>query len=139
MNRVELQKLAEDRLLDAKALLSANRWSGAYYLAGYAVECALKSCILVRVDRTGVIFEEKKFSEQCWTHDFETLLGLAGLETVRRTEFALNPMLAKNWQTVKDWKEISRYEQKTQSQAQELFDAIDDNTNGVMKWIRNHW
>ncbi len=43
MNRAELQRLAKDRLLDAKALFAARRWSGAYYLAGYAVECALKA------------------------------------------------------------------------------------------------
>jgi hypothetical protein len=31
MNRADLQQLAEDRLLDAQALLGAQRWSGAYY------------------------------------------------------------------------------------------------------------
>jgi HEPN domain-containing protein len=45
MTRWDLQKLAEDRLLDAEALLAAGRWSAAYYLAGYAVECAIKACI----------------------------------------------------------------------------------------------
>ncbi len=47
VNRAELQQLAEDRILDAQALLAVNRWSGAYYLAGYAVECARR----VREDR----------------------------------------------------------------------------------------
>jgi hypothetical protein len=42
VNKDELRQLAQDRILDAKALLAARRWSGAYYLAGYAVECALK-------------------------------------------------------------------------------------------------
>jgi len=36
MDRAELQQLAKDRILDAKALLAAKRWAGAYYLAGYA-------------------------------------------------------------------------------------------------------
>ncbi len=29
---------------DAEVLLDAGQWSGAYYLAGYAVECGLKAC-----------------------------------------------------------------------------------------------
>ena len=38
VNRLELRQLAQDRLQDAAVLLAAGRWSGAYYLAGYAVE-----------------------------------------------------------------------------------------------------
>jgi len=53
VNRAELRQLAEDRILDAEHLLAAGRWSGAYYLAGYAVECGLKACIMARVESTG--------------------------------------------------------------------------------------
>ena len=49
MNQAELRKLAEERILDAKALLDGKRWELAYYTAGYAVECALKSCLLARM------------------------------------------------------------------------------------------
>lgn len=49
MNRTQWQKLAERWLEDAKALLDAERWPAAYYLAGYAIECGLKACVLVRV------------------------------------------------------------------------------------------
>ena len=46
MNRSELQQLAEIRLRDAKALLvTGENDAGAYYMAGYAVECALKAVI----------------------------------------------------------------------------------------------
>jgi len=47
MNRAELQALAELRISEAQALLTlpAPMPDGAYYLAGYAVECALKACI----------------------------------------------------------------------------------------------
>ncbi len=45
MNRKQLQRLAKERLKDAKALLARKRWSAAYYLTGYVIECALKSCI----------------------------------------------------------------------------------------------
>ena len=49
--RAAWQQLAEDRILDARAHLASGveRWSAAYYLIGYAVECGLKSCILSRV------------------------------------------------------------------------------------------
>lgn len=39
------------RLDDAVALHSQNRWTGAIYLGGYAVECALKSLICYEQDK----------------------------------------------------------------------------------------
>lgn len=45
MNRSDFQKLTELRLTEANALLGAKCYEGAYYLTGYAVECALKACI----------------------------------------------------------------------------------------------
>jgi len=45
MNRGDFQQLAEEHLRHAKALLDAGLYSGAYYMCGYAVECALKACI----------------------------------------------------------------------------------------------
>jgi hypothetical protein len=45
VDRSQLRQLAADRILDAEHLLSGGRFSGAYYLAGYSVECALKACI----------------------------------------------------------------------------------------------
>ena len=50
MNRINLHRLAEDRILDVHALLAAQRWTGAHHLAGYAVECGLKSCVLALVE-----------------------------------------------------------------------------------------
>ena len=41
MNRADLQAMAEERVKDAKALLDGGRWEFAYYVSGYAVECAL--------------------------------------------------------------------------------------------------
>ena len=52
MNRLEFQQLAEVRVREAEALLAVGLWDGAYYLAGYAVECALKACILRLVEQT---------------------------------------------------------------------------------------
>jgi hypothetical protein len=43
-------------------LLGLQCWSGAYYLAGYAVECGLKACIIKCLMTTDQ-FPERKFSE----------------------------------------------------------------------------
>src|ERR1700730_10248981 len=98
VNRVQWQQLAERWLIDAKRLLDDHRWSAAYYLAGYAVECGLKACVLVRLAAVPeVIFETKRFSENCWTHSVLALVKLAGLEAIRAADNAANPVLLKNW------------------------------------------
>ena len=140
--RAEWQQLAEDRILDARAHLdpAVGRWSAAYYLVGYAIECGLKSCILARVAaHPEVIYEDKKFSLNAWTHDLESLVVLAGLKADRDADALANPALYTHWQVVKDWTEESRYFQKTQAEAQRLFDAVTDAVNGVMQWIRLRW
>ena len=48
MNRLDLQQLSDLRIGEAKALLAQGFPEGAYYLAGYSVECALKACIARR-------------------------------------------------------------------------------------------
>jgi len=139
MNRLELRQLAEDRAIDAEALLNANRWSAAYYLIGYAVECGLKACILARVEQTGIIFTEKKFAEKCWTHDIEELVSTADLQAARGQDIANNPPLGQNWLVVKDWDETTRYRQMTEPQARGLYEAVTHNANGVLPWIRVRW
>src|SRR5436190_17570999 len=109
MNRNELQRLAQQRIQEAKVLLAAKQWSGAYYLAGYAVECGLKSCILAFIERTGIIFEEKNYGERCWTHELDRLMKLAGLEADLGVAVAANPVRGENWATVKGWSEVRRY------------------------------
>jgi HEPN domain-containing protein len=140
VTRLEWQQLAERWLADAKSLLDNHRWSAAFYLAGYAVECGLKACVLVRVTATPeVIFEDRKFSEKCWTHSLFDLVKMANLETTRATDAAANPALAKNWLIVQDWNEKARYKTTSHQKAKKLYDAITDNSNGVMQWIKAHW
>jgi len=45
LDRKDLQELSRVRLKEATALMQAGFFDGAYYLAGYAVECAIKACI----------------------------------------------------------------------------------------------
>ena len=86
-----------------------------------------------------MIFEERRFSEKCWTHHFDELVKLAGLEATRDADTAANAALQKNWQFVGDWSEQSRYQTTSHHTAKKLYRAITEKTNGVMPWIRTHW
>jgi len=137
VNAADLRSLAKERVRDAKTLLAGRRWAGAYYLAGYAVECALKACIakLMKAEE----FSDKSFAEKCWTHDFDRLVFLAGLKADREAATAADPDLSYHWIAVKDWYESSRYARVPKVKAEELYRAITDKTHGVLPWIRLHW
>jgi len=139
LNRGDFQRLSDERLAEAKLLLTAGKWSGAYYLAGYAVECALKAAILALVERKGTIFEDKKFAENCWTHDLEKLIFLAELTDGFDAWSKSNLVAEENRGAVFDWKETARYKFISQSDAERLVDAIDHPSYGVMQWVRQHW
>jgi len=131
--------IVRERLLDAQSLINAARWSGAYYLSGYVLECALKSSVLRYIEETGIIFEDKRFAEKCWTHDLEVLVKLADLDAKRSIAISGNVQLGTNWLIAKDWDESSRYRISTQQQAQSLYNAVSETTNGVLQWIKQYW
>ena len=86
-----------------------------------------------------VVFEDKKFSENCWKHDPKTLLRQANLDTVRDSDARSNLDLGNNWQVVEDWKETARYEDRSEDMANKLYAAITDTPNGVMQWVKARW
>ncbi len=86
-----------------------------------------------------VIYEDRRFSQDAWTHDLESLLVVAAIKASRDADAAANAELYTNWQHVKDWNEQSRYLQKTQAQAERLFEAVTHPANGVMQWIKFRW
>jgi HEPN domain-containing protein len=140
VTRVQWQQLAERWLVDAKTLLDAHRWAAAYYAAGYAVECGLKACIMARLEvRPELIFQDRKFSEKCWTHNCDELVRLAGLIATRDADTAANQVLEQNWTVVRGWTEQSRYQTTAHHKAKKLYAAITEKRNGVMPWIRLHW
>src|SRR5436190_9443212 len=108
--------MAQERVKDAKALLDGGRWEFAYYVAGYAVECVLKWCILARMIHTGWVFEEKWEAKVCLTHDYNKLVQLAGLTEQLSADLtasaAAGGEFAVNWDTAKGWAVTSRYEAK---------------------------
>ena len=137
LNRTNLQVLSRVRLREARHLLQARQYSGAYYIAGLAVECALKACIAKKVRRFE--FPDKNTVVQSYTHKILTLLKTAGLEQNLDQDVQRNARLEQNWAIVKDWQVDSRYQMLERTEARDLYSAITARQHGVMTWIRQYW
>lgn len=138
MNRADLQHISIQRRREAAALLRAELFPGAYYLIGYAVECALKACIARQVGKYD--FPNKKLAQESWTHDLEILVRLAGVGPDLSRDAKLNAALQLNWTIVKDWSEKARYDLTvTRVQARDLYSACTSRRNGILSWIRQRW
>jgi hypothetical protein len=128
-SRADFQKLMDLRMREAKWLLDQSDWDGAYYLAGYAVEFALKIRIISQMLKTDS-FPEKKLAESYYKHDLTLLRKSAGLGDEMDQDAAVSPQ----WDIVKDWSEQSRYVLgKTEREAKDLYEAIE---KGVLPWIK---
>ena len=137
MNRRDLQILATVRLKEATVLLSSGWSDGAYYLAGYAVECALKACIAKGTQRHD--FPERKKVEASHSHNLRELVRVAGLEEARVEHAGRHPEFLANWDVVQTWSEQSRYRRYSQEAAHGLLNAIEDRRHGVISWIKQRW
>jgi len=138
MNRFDLQKMAEERVADAAALIDAGRFQAAYYLCGYAIECALKACISKKTREFD--FPDRKLVNDSYVHNLTKLLKVADIDALLQEEEGRNRFFAKNWGIVKDWTEASRYDASiTPAQASVFFFAVTDETNGVLSWLKRQW
>lgn len=138
MNREDFRKLTQERLKDAEALLQKQRYSGAYYLCGYVIECALKACIAKRTKRFDFP-RERRAIEAIYSHDLTKLFKSAGLEKARDEDMENDEKLKVYWSVLKQWTEASRYEVCDQKKAQDIYQAIADRKHGVLQWVRQHW
>jgi HEPN domain-containing protein len=137
MNWTDFQNLANERLSDAELLLASGRFDCAYYVAGYAVECALKACI-ARKTKEGDF--PPRDSRKFWTHDLEDLLDSAGLVTERAAVAQQDQLFHDNWVIVKDWSESSRYEiNNNRPLAENMLEAISNSQNGLLPWLKTYW
>ena len=132
-SRAVFEKLMALRMEEAKFLMDEKQdWDGAYYLAGYAVEFALKIRIITQLMKSDS-FPERKDAENFYKHDLTILRKVAGLHDEMDNDSAISP----EWDTVKDWSEQSRYEiGKNEQAAGDLYEAIE---TGVLPWIRARW
>jgi HEPN domain-containing protein len=97
----ELEKLAEDKLKDAKVLFEAGRYDGAFYICGYAVELGLKKkmCSTLGWDEYPSDGKYKILK----THDIEVLLHFSGAKKQIKKSFIFE------WSTVIKWNPEIRY------------------------------
>ena len=138
MTRFDLQSLSKHRRREALVLLSAKQWGGAYYLVGYALECALKAVIAKNTKMYD--FPDKEFANQVYTHDLERLVKAAGLSQQMQHELAGNPPFSVNWAIAKDWDETSRYDLTTTAgDARDLYSACVRQKTGVLSWVKARW
>ena len=136
LKRRDFQRLAGLRAKEAGILARSGCEQGAYYLAGYAVECALKACIAKKTERHD--FPPKRdYVDKVYSHRLETLLELAELQEQFKDSMDMNRALAENWLIVKKWNEGKRYV-ASGLKGKELHEAI-TGANGVLSWIKQRW
>lgn len=137
VNRKELQILSRIRLREARALARLGMNDGAYYLAGYCIECALKACIAKATVRHE--FPDKKKADLSYTHSLRGLLSVAELEKALAQELKRDIAFRNNWDLVQSWTERSRYATIPAATAKKLVEAIGDRNHGILRWIKLHW
>ncbi|MCI0702152.1 MAG: DNA-binding protein [Planctomycetia bacterium] len=138
MNKADFQLLVDVRVTDAEALLTTTRWAAAYYLLGYAVECALKVCIARQFRQDEV--PEKATVNRFYTHDLEQLLNLSGLKVALESKCNAELAFQVNWTTVLGWNEDARYDHSIpEVKARDLHIAVTDSNSGVLTWLKTQW
>jgi HEPN domain-containing protein len=103
--RKDMKEIAEARLEDARVLAKQNRFEGAIYLCGYAVELGLKARICGTLHWAGWPSGGKEFDgyQSFRTHNLDVLLHLSGFEERIKTR------LFAQWSAVAEWDPESRY------------------------------
>lgn len=125
-NSLELNKstakiLSESRIREAKILFYNKEFAGAYYLAGYSVELALKS-VICRTFKSET-FPDKQFVNKIHTHKLDDLMKLSGLTVEFENDQKNIPELATFWTIATKWTEMSRYEIKSEQEAFSIIEA----------------
>ena len=115
--------MAQARLEDSKILLANNRYDGAGYICGYAVELTLKARICDTLAWAGYPDTKKEFENllSFKTHNLDVLLSLSGREpAIKQNNFA-------DWSIVCLWKPESRYSavgQVSSADAQAFLESV---------------
>ena len=123
------------RLLSA---MSVTLRSSAYYLVGYAAECALKACIAKQFKRNEI--PSKQLVWDIYTHKLPKLVKIAGLQAALEERQKQEARFKKSWdKVITPWDAESRYENQSRSMAEELVRAISDTEEGLLPWIRQYW
>lgn len=137
VSKIDLEALSDARLREARMLYRGKLFSGAYYLAGYSIELAIKACIAKHI-RSGFL-PDRNFIIKVYQHKLTELIGLAGLKTELDDAIKTDQRFGGYWGIVADWSEESRYRAWDAAKAAALIKAIDDPTYGVLQWLKKHY
>lgn len=137
----ELARASRHRFADARALLREARWQGAMYIAGYAVECLLKTKLMhIYGCRTLGDLEDELQRRSIlpthgtvFTHQLEVLLRLAPGWNRLMQNREMRRLFSNK---VNKWTPTWRYTsmQATREEATEFIDSVDT----VMRWVDNN-
>jgi HEPN domain-containing protein len=105
LTRTNLWETARARLRDAEVLLLSERFDGAVYVCGYAVEIALKEKICRTLGWPSFPSTRREFSDlqSFKTHDLDVLLHLSGVEPT------IKESMLGQWSIVRNWDPEARY------------------------------
>lgn len=120
-NAVTLSKVAINRYDDADCLMKAKRYNAAIYLAGYAVECMLKSLLVMRTPASKAE-EIQDFFRGNLGHNLEQLL-----KAIRDRGENFPKVLSRSLQTInKIWSVNIRYQhvQLKHKEAASIMNAV---------------
>lgn len=137
---IEQSRASRHRLDDARVLLNASRWRCSMYIAGYAVECLLKTKLMHIYNCRDLRSLEDELQRRSvlpvhrtvFIHDLEELLKLSpGYNRMRQSPRAW-PLFSE----VNRWSSQWRYstERATEAETFNFLNAVE----GVMRWIDNN-
>lgn len=130
-------KASRHRLEDARALFDAKRWRGCMYLAGYAVECTLKTKLMRLFDCRQLRELEDELRRRrviraeatVFTHHLESLVNLTNAATRLRA----NALMWRQFNLVNRWVPAWRYSGNPSNRrdADEFLAAVEN----LVQWI----
>ena len=107
INASNLKILAKARLDDAITLYKQERYEGAIYLCGYAVELALKYKICQKLGWNEYLPAKFDNERTFYTHKLEELKFLSGMQDIFDDS---STQLWRYWKTIISWNEQLRYD-----------------------------
>lgn len=122
-----LRTIAKARLGDALVLAQSERYDGAIYLSGYAIEISLKARICKTLNWTE--YPSKGDYQSFRTHKFEVLLHLSGIENKIKTKYLAD------WSEVIQWNPDARYKAigtASKDDADSMIDSVKSLLDGIV-------
>ena len=151
-NSVEILKIADTRLKEAKSLLKDGYYGGAFYLAGYSVELYLKARICQNFGIADLFAKECKTNikgindmrKAVKIHNIALLLAFSGLnpkyEKLKddaKNDKTKRKMLSNISLLTTEWNEEERYNPDDSVRHQKIknmFNSLDD----FLQWIKTN-